>query len=140
MGERFDGQRLLVIIDVEGAELSVIKGARHHLLDAPKPIWMVEVAVTEHLPAGLSVNPNLLATFQAFWEVGYVALRLDPTLEAVSKEEIVAIQHGGRSTLENSNFLFVPAGRCGEVRASVLRHGGAISDRDGPQVPGLTLY
>lgn len=121
LGERFDGQRLLVIIDVEGAEFTVIEGAKHYLSLTPKPIWMVEVAVTEHLPAGLSVNPNLLATFQAFWREGYVALGLGPSLSTVREEEIVAIQQSGRSTLENHNFLFVDADRVEEIRETCFK-------------------
>jgi FkbM family methyltransferase len=121
LGQRFSGQRLLFIIDVEGAELAVINGARHHLSLAPKPIWMVEVAVTEHLPAGLRVNPNLLATFQAFWQEGYVALKLNPKLEEVSEEEVVAVQRGGRRTLEGHNFLFVDVGRWQEVKDICLQ-------------------
>ncbi len=119
LGKRFDGRRLLVIIDVEGAELAVIKGARRHLSMAPRPIWMVEVAVTEHLPSGLGVNPNLLATFQAFWEAGYVALKLDPRspLAIVGEEEIMAAQKGSRSALETcNNFLFMDADRCKQIR------------------------
>jgi hypothetical protein len=82
---------------------------------------MVEVAVTEHLPAGLRVNPNLLATFQAFWQEGYVALKLSPMLEQVSQEEVVAIQRGARNTLEGRNFLFVDVGRCQEVKDICLQ-------------------
>jgi hypothetical protein len=126
LGQRFSGQRLLFIIDVEGAELAVIKGARHHLSLAPKPIWMVEVAVTEHLPAGLRVNPNLLATFQAFWQEGYVALKLNPKLEEVGEEKVVAIQRGGRNTLQGHNFLFVDVGRCQEVKDICLQALGEV--------------
>jgi len=38
LGQRFSGQRLLFIIDVEGAELSVVNGAKHYLAMTPKPI------------------------------------------------------------------------------------------------------
>lgn len=117
LGNRFYGQRLLIIIDVEGAELAVINGAKNHLAMGPKPIWMVEIAMTEHLPAGLAVNPNLLATFQAFWRKGYVALRLDSTLGTVSEEEIAAIQQGGQSEFGNNNFLFVDESKCKEIRS-----------------------
>lgn len=81
---------------------------------------MVEVAVTEHLPAGLRVNPNLLATFQEFWQEGYVALKRNPKLEEVSEEEVVAIHRGGSRTLEGHNFLFVDVGRCQEVKDTCL--------------------
>jgi len=120
LGERFSGQRLLFIIDVEGAELAVINGAKHHLSMMPKPIWMVEVAVTEHLPAGHTVNPDLLKTFQAFWRAGYVALKLKQGLGEVREEEVVSIQRGGKNTLKVNNFLFVEANRCSEIRHSCL--------------------
>ncbi len=119
LGKRFDGQRLLVIVDVEGGELAVIKGGRRHLSMAPRPIWMVEVAVSEHLPAGLGMNPNVLATFQAFWDTGYVALKLDPRspLAVVGEEEVIAAQKGSRSALgTHNNFLFVDPDRCRQIR------------------------
>lgn len=108
---RFAGQRILFIVDVEGAEFAVLNGARHYLSMVPKPIWLVEVAVTEHVPAGLGVNPDLLATFQVFWREGYAALRLAPGLEQVSQAEVSAIQRSGRNTLDVHNFLFVDAGQ-----------------------------
>lgn len=121
LAQRFYGQRIFFIIDVEGAEFSVIEGAKHYLSLTPKPIWMVEVAVTQHLPAGLGVNPNLLATFKVFWEGGYVGMKLDPTLAAVREEEIVSIQESGRNVLDGHNFLFVDVDRVKEIRETCFK-------------------
>jgi FkbM family methyltransferase len=73
LGSRLEGRRCLFIIDVEGAEKRMLDGAGRALAAEPRPIWMVEITVTEHQPTGSAVNPQLLATFDAFWRHGYEA-------------------------------------------------------------------
>jgi hypothetical protein len=43
LGQRFDKKRCLIIVDVEGAEYSVLQGASHFLVMTPKPVWIVEL-------------------------------------------------------------------------------------------------
>jgi FkbM family methyltransferase len=71
LGDRFAADRLLVKIDVEGAELEVLRGASG-VLAAPKPpAWLVEICLSEHHPDG--INPVFAETFRLFWDHGYVA-------------------------------------------------------------------
>lgn len=77
--------------------------------------------MTEHLPAGPSVHPDLLATFQTFWREGYVALKLNPFLEEVREEEAASFGQDDKNTLVNNNFLFVNADSCQQVKDLCFR-------------------
>lgn len=75
LGGRFAGERLLVKVDVEGAEAAVLAGAEETLARDPAPVWMMEVCLTEHHPEGL--NPGFAGVFETFWRHGYRAVTLD---------------------------------------------------------------
>ena len=72
----------------------------------PKPIWMIEITITEHWPRGVKINPNLLSTFQLFWDHGYVAKTANKENRLVTKTEIESIVNTGFDTLNTHNFLF----------------------------------
>ena len=109
LGERLNGRQCLVIVDVEGAEQAVLEGGRR-LLDAqPKPVWMVEIAVQEHQPAGRRVNPSLLSTFHLFWDAGYDAYTADEQPRKVTRDEVERAAQTGISPFAAHNFLFVDA-------------------------------
>ena len=42
LGSRFAGKRLVIKIDVEGAEYAVLEGAHDTLAMSPRPLWLVE--------------------------------------------------------------------------------------------------
>jgi FkbM family methyltransferase len=107
-GSRLNGKQCLVLIDVEGAELLVLEGAATFLDMTPKPIWVIEITVTEHLPEGVHVNPNLLKTFEVFWDHGYRAWTCNRDKRRVNKSEIEAILQTGVNTLKTHNFIFEP--------------------------------
>lgn len=104
--DRFSDQRVLIVVDVEGAEFSFLQGARHMLAREPKPIWMVEIAVEEHQPRGIAMNPRLLETFDIFWRSGYLAWTAGASPRPVKRAEVEAIIQSGRDTLGTHNFLF----------------------------------
>jgi hypothetical protein len=74
----------------------------------PKPVWMVEISITEHQPAGIKINPDLLSTFRIFWANGYEARLANKDFSVVREEDILAICETGVDTLHTHNFLFVP--------------------------------
>ena len=74
IGARLSGKRCFIIVDIEGAESRMIQGAKTVLELDPKPVWMVEIASTAHQPDGVKVNPDILHTFDAFFDAGYDAL------------------------------------------------------------------
>ena len=75
IGDRFAGAKLLVKIDVEGCELSVLQGARQTLMRTPKPVWFVEIF--ENVPTTGKLNSDFDATFSIFRSSGYSATKID---------------------------------------------------------------
>ncbi len=106
IGSRLNGKRCLMLIDVEGAEYELMQGASTFLDMKPKPVWIIEVTVTEHLPEGVGVNPNLLKTFEIFWKHGYQAWTCRQDSRCVEKEEIEKIMETALDTLKTHNFIF----------------------------------
>lgn len=106
IGSRLAGQKVFVLMDIEGAELGALSGARLLLHQDPKPLWMIEICIHEHQPSGTHVNPNLSKTFELFWSAGYDAYTATALPRRVGKEEVRAIAAGGEDSLHTHNFLF----------------------------------
>jgi len=104
---RFQGRRTLIIVDVEGAELAMLGGATSYLEREPKPVWMIEISISTHQPKGTRINPNLLSTFQLFWDRGYEAWTADGQCQPVTPAEIQSIVECGENSLHTHNFLFL---------------------------------
>lgn len=105
-----DNKRLMVLIDVEGAEKFVLQGAFGLLQRVPKPIWFVEISSTENQPKGVVINPALRETFQIFFDAGYSAYAATESLRAIEPAEIEAIEKSQKNTLETHNFIFIERG------------------------------
>lgn len=106
LGERLRGQRALVLMDVEGAELAVLLGAAAVLRSDTKPVWMIEIASAEHQPHGIAVNPNFARTFGIMREAGYSAFTADRAMREVTKADVDAVQAGDVQRFSTHNFLF----------------------------------
>lgn len=106
LGERFEGKRLFIKVDVEGTELEVIKGALSTLAKKPCPSWLVEICLTEHHPNGL--NPNFAATFDLFWSYGYHAWAAGCPEKTVTRSDVVRWVINRSSDCGTHNFLFSP--------------------------------
>jgi FkbM family methyltransferase len=106
LGNRFVGQNIFIIVDIEGAENMMLEGATKLLDMDPKPIWLVEISIEEHQPKGVKINPYLLQTFEKFWKRGYKAVTADQNLREISKEEIDKIIKLQKDSLGTHNFLF----------------------------------
>ncbi|MFC1798608.1 FkbM family methyltransferase [Thermodesulfobacteriota bacterium] len=111
LGQRFSNKRCLIIVDIEGAEKFMLEGATSILSRELKPIWLVEISISEHQPQGVTINPNLLSTFRFFWDRGYEARTADKRLHFVQPDEIESIVESGEDTLTTHNFLFIEKGR-----------------------------
>ena len=68
VNNRFNGQPILIKIDVEGFEYEVLSGAEHTLGLSPRPAWLVEICLRENFPGGL--NDKFHDTFEIFWRQG----------------------------------------------------------------------
>jgi FkbM family methyltransferase len=104
LSDRFVGQKLLIKIDVEGAEQEVLQGAEKLLRRTPQPVWMLEICLNEYHPDGM--NPNYEATFETFWRHGYVARVADSKAMAVTREDVRRWVRAGRTETGAINYLF----------------------------------
>lgn len=105
LADRLSGRKALILIDVEGYELNLLRGATRQLTSNPSPLWLVEICVNQHQPEGTTINPNLLETFEIFWENGYQAEKVGNETGIVSASEVHLWAKGKKLPLTH-NFLF----------------------------------
>ncbi|MCP4201139.1 MAG: FkbM family methyltransferase [bacterium] len=103
LGDRFADRRLLVKIDVEGAELGVLEGARETLQRAAPSVWMVETYLDR--PRSAAGNPHFLETFELFWKHGFSAHEARPARRSLDRTEVTGWLSGS-GTPPSANFLF----------------------------------
>jgi FkbM family methyltransferase len=107
LGDRLAGQKTVILIDVEGAEYALLRGAKKMLAAEPKPVWMIEIALAGNQPEGRLMNPDFIPTFDLFWGRGYdvyvsiegIIVMLDE--QSVRKDAAAAIRDS------SSNFIFI---------------------------------
>jgi FkbM family methyltransferase len=104
IGDRYAGKRLFIKIDVEGAEYGVLLGAEDTLDLEPKPIWMVEICLSEYHPGG--INPNYKKAFDLFWSHGYQARAMGPVAKIILPEDVDRWVAEGKTDDGVINFLF----------------------------------
>jgi FkbM family methyltransferase len=105
VGERFCGKRVVIKVDVEGAELEVLRGATKTLASSPKPRWLMEICLTENNPSG-GVNPHYVETFEAFLTRGYMARTIGPHQQVVQLEDVQRWADTGKRDFGGYNFIF----------------------------------
>jgi FkbM family methyltransferase len=113
LGSRFHGQRLVIKMDVEGAEYAALQGAAGVLQAVPRPVWLVEImpSVYRGQTGNPQHNPHFLDTFELFWALGYKALAVDRQEKELSRSELEAYASTGiRGDWAANNYLFMPSG------------------------------
>ena len=105
LGNRLRGAKSLVLVDIEGAEKWMLEGSSQMLANDPKPIWVVEITTTHHQPRGVQINPNLMSTFQLFFQNGYQSFALDQHMHRVTLEHVEMALKGIESFTTDS-FIF----------------------------------
>lgn len=103
---RFDGKKLFIKIDVEGAEYDVLKGAIKTLTMSPRPTWFIEICLSEFHPGGM--NPNYEATFDLFWQHGYEVRMANKGFTLITPKDIKSWVANKRSINNTFNYLFIP--------------------------------
>lgn len=73
LGSRLDGNRLLILIDAEGAEYEILRGATSLLSRPQKPTWLMEINPRAATSGEQAVEKRLADTFQLMWDHGYAA-------------------------------------------------------------------
>jgi len=109
LGSRFSNQQLLIKIDVEGAEIGVLKGALQNVARSPRPIWLVEICLHEYHPD--NANPNYLHTFELFWNGGYQAYTAAQEPKLVTPDDVNRWVTEGHCDSGVFNYVFVDSGR-----------------------------
>lgn len=104
--DRFAGKRLLIKVDVEGAEEAVLGGASETLARATAPEWLVEITLGQHLSGG---NPNFARTFETFWSHGYEARTGDAERRLVQRGDIARWQQAGKQDFGGYSWFFSKA-------------------------------
>jgi FkbM family methyltransferase len=107
LGERFRDRRLVIKVDIEGAELGMLKGATRTLTREPKPVWLAEIVLTEHRPDAW--NPHFAATFDVFFSAGYEARLATDLSRIVYPADVRRWVAAGRCDHEAYNYLFTAA-------------------------------
>jgi FkbM family methyltransferase len=106
LGHRLTDKRCFIMVDIEGAEKFMLEGASQFLNASPKPIWMIEICVHQHQSNGTSINPNLVQTFDFFFDNGYLAWTADATPRQITRDEVVAVATNNISTFGTHNYIF----------------------------------
>jgi len=107
LGGKFNhNEKILFIVDIEGAEKKMLEGASSFLNRSPKPWWIMEVTSHQHQPKGVSINPHLLDTFQLFWNAGYEAWAIEDSLRKIDSQEIEVLMGSPDEQTGTSNYLF----------------------------------
>lgn len=105
LGKSFEGERLLIKMDVEGFELEVLKGASAVLNKNPRPTWFLEILLRDPvIPNG--VNPRFQETFEVFWKSGYQCCKLNHERTPVSRDDVIRWQGQGFVDDGTTNFLY----------------------------------
>jgi len=108
LGERFAGKKVLIKLDVEGAEYPVLLGASQTLEMRPRPTWMIEICSNEYHPAGL--NPNYAATFKTFWRHGYEVRTADSENRIIQPADVERWVNSRACDSGVINYIFTPSG------------------------------
>lgn len=106
LSNRMQGTRCLVVVDIEGVELSMLQSATKLLSNDPRPIWLIEISVNEHQPDGIVINPNLVKTFEIMRDAGYLAFTANGESREILLPEVQEVAATGRDTLQTHNFVF----------------------------------
>jgi FkbM family methyltransferase len=105
LNKRFEGEQLLIKMDVEGFELAVLGGALHTLTMIPKPVWVAEVCLNDNFPGGC--NDKFYETFEIFWSQGYEARVADAEERIVEERDVARWVQQGRTDFGSFNYIFL---------------------------------
>lgn len=104
--ERFEGKKLFIKIDVEGAEYDVLKGAIKTLTMSPRPTWFIEICLNEFHPG--KPNPNYADTFNLFWKHGYEVRLANKENQLITDADIRKWIADKKTNTGEFNYLFIP--------------------------------
>jgi FkbM family methyltransferase len=102
---RFYGKKILIKIDVEGAEHDVLRGAEKILKMTPGPMWFIEIYLTEHHPEGM--NNNFSDVFDIFLSHDYESYAIsDGNLRILARADISCMLKSRNNLGFGCDFVF----------------------------------
>ncbi len=104
IGGRFQGQAMAIKIDVEGAELEVLKGAAACLRHTPRPVWFIEIIGRG--PFSEPFNRNYVETFELFFSTGYRCFTWNKAFREIGLDEVRQWARAGGDVIAGHNFVF----------------------------------
>jgi FkbM family methyltransferase len=105
IGNELKSKKSLILVDIEGAENMMLQGAPQVMANDIRPIWLVEIATTEHQPTGTKFNPNFKNTFEMFFKLGYKAYAVNNISQEIGIHEIQCTVEKGFK-FKTNNFIF----------------------------------
>jgi len=106
LSNRFNEKKLLIKIDVEGAEFGVLQGAEKTIAMFPRPTWFIEVSPRLFHPD--SSNPHYEAIFDLFWQHDYEVHLANKESHLVTPADVKEWQVANISPTDEYNYLFIP--------------------------------
>jgi FkbM family methyltransferase len=103
---RYEHKKLVIKVDVEGAEYSVLGGALNLLGMTPRPTWLIEISLNEFHPSGR--NPHYQETFELFWNAGYQIHTADRVANEVRPQDVSDWVDRGKCESGSINYLCTP--------------------------------
>lgn len=104
LGSRLRGRKVLVLVDIEGAESQMLEGASEMLVNDPKPTWLLEICFTENHPDG--INKDFARIFDLFWSHGYQAISVDGGMRVVTRDDLRRWQESSSRDFGYVSYLF----------------------------------
>jgi FkbM family methyltransferase len=100
-------EKTVVLCDVEGFELDVLKGADGVLGAREKPTWILECSLTDHRP-GSDLNAEFLTVFDLVQAFGYQVALIETPDTPIERERIVESLETKRDLVNAHNLLLRP--------------------------------
>lgn len=100
--------RSFFLIDVEGFELEVLKGAKGIFQADQEPVFLIESGLSDHRAGGV-LNVDFLAVFDLFRAEGYQVFSVEDLQTPVERAVIEESLQRNEDLLLGHNFLMIPA-------------------------------
>ena len=103
--DRWADRRLFLKVDVEGAEMDVLRGATRLLARSAPTTWLLETFLLNR-DKGRSLNTQFGTLFEMMFDTGYACSRVDTGAEITAADVRQWVARPLEAALGRSNFLF----------------------------------
>jgi len=103
---RFRNDKVMIKIDVEGAEYNVLQGALNTLKRPNRPSWFLEICLDQFHPNG--ANPDFERIFNLFFDNGYESHVADASRKIITDKDVQLWVKNGTTESTVFNYYFIP--------------------------------